>query len=99
VLSLHHGKDNRIFSIAEVPVSASAPGHVATTTLLRGGGGNLDDEGGSLLVAADLQYCVPRVCTVLTGRVLLQRPDSCSVGLRGLIRFSLRLYFPLVELF
>jgi hypothetical protein len=43
VLSLHRGKDNRIFSIAEVPASASAPGHVATVALLRGG--NLDDEG------------------------------------------------------
>ena len=39
----------------------SAPGCVNTTTLLRGvGRGSFDDEGGSLLVAADLQYCVPR---------------------------------------
>jgi hypothetical protein len=39
--------------------STSAPGRIATVTLLRGGGCNLDDEGGLLLVAADLQYCVP----------------------------------------
>jgi hypothetical protein len=38
--------------------STSAPGRIATVTLLRGGV-ILTMRGGLLLVAADLQYCVP----------------------------------------
>jgi hypothetical protein len=63
VLCLHRGKGNRIFSVVEVP------GFYPWSHCHRGlvAGGDHDDEGGYLLVATDLQYCVPRTSMVLSG--------------------------------
>jgi hypothetical protein len=102
VPSLRHEKDNIIFSVAEVLDLCLCPWSRRHSSLVaRGGGGGVSSTMRGVLswlpLICDIVYL--ELGTILSGCVLLQRPDPYSVGLRGLLRLSLRLDFSLVELF
>jgi hypothetical protein len=82
VLSLRHGKDNRIFSVAEGLDLCLYPESRCHRDLVAGD--SLDDEGGSLLVDAGLRCyaCSCQAGSYYGGLIHVQLDCRVSLGFR-----------------